>query len=81
MSDIANSTPITSEGYKEAVDNQRQEQLDKWQNYKTGINAAVTATELGLSGASLLGAYANWRNWANAANLTKQTIANILQRS
>ena len=81
MSDIANSTPVTSEEYKEAVDNQRQEQLDKWEDYKKGINATVTAAELGLSGASLLGAYANWKNWANAASASRRAIANLLQKA
>lgn len=81
LSDIANSTPVTSEEYKEAVDSQRQEQLDKWEDYKKGINATVTAAELGLSGASLLGAYANWKNWANAASASRRAIANLLQKA
>ena len=77
----ANATPFTADQYHEAVENQKQESLDKWNDYKKGLNAAITATELGLSGGSLLGAYANWRNWANAANTSKQVIANILQKA
>lgn len=77
----ADAVPFTAGQYNEAAENQRQESLDKWDDYKTGIRAAVTAAELGLSGGSLLGAYANWKNWANANNLTKQTIANILQKA
>ena len=73
--------PITAEGYKEAIDNQVEEQVDKWHDYKKGVEAAITATELGLSGASLLGSYANWRNWANAASATKRGIANLLQKA
>ena len=60
---------------------QQQERLDKLNNYKKGIEATVTALELGLSGASLLGAYSNYRNWANSANVAKKTLANLLQKA
>lgn len=75
-------TPIfTGENIKYAAEQQRIEKLNKWKEYKKGIDATITATELGFSGASLLGAYANWKNWANAANTTKQVIANLLQKT
>lgn len=60
---------------------QQQERLDKLNDYKKGIEATVTALELGLSGASLLGAYSNYRNWANSANVAKKTLANLLQKA
>lgn len=81
LQEQANARPFTSEAYNEAINQQVQEKQDKWQDYKKGINATMTAAELGLSGASLVGAYANWRNWANAANVGKRTIANLLQRA
>ena len=60
---------------------QQQERLDKLNDYKKGIGATLTALELGLSGASLLGAYSNYRNWANSANVAKKTLANLLQKA
>lgn len=60
---------------------QQQERLDKLNDYKKGIDATITALELGLSGASLLGAYSNYRNWANSANIAKKTLANLLQKA
>ena len=60
---------------------QQQERLDKLNDYKKGIESTVTALELGLSGASLLGAYSNYRNWANSANVAKKTLANLLQKA
>ena len=81
LEDSAESTPITAQEYKQAQDTQRQEALDKLNDYKKGIKATATAAELLLSGGSLLGAYANWRNWANATNATKKVIANILQKA
>ena len=60
---------------------QQQERLDKLNDYKKGIESTVTALELGLSGASLLGAYSNYRNWANSANVVKKTLANLLQKA
>ena len=60
---------------------QQQERLDKLNDYKKGIEATVNALELGLSGASLLGAYSNYRNWANSANVAKKTLANLLQKA
>lgn len=70
-----------SEGIKEGANLQQQERLDKLNDYKKGIEATVTALELGLSGASLLGAYSNYRNWANSANVAKKTLANLLQKA
>ena len=66
---------------KEEAKLQQQERLDKLNDYKKGIEATVTALELGLSGASLLGAYSNYRNWANSANVAKKTLANLLQKA
>ena len=77
----ATGIPFTSNEYKQATDEQRQKALAKFKDYEKGAKAVVTATELGLSGASLLGAYANWRNWANAVNATKRGIANLLQKA
>lgn len=45
---------------------------------KTGLNAAATATELALSGGTLLGAYGNWKKWATSGNKLKSGIANWL---
>lgn len=66
---------------KEGAKLQQQERLDKLNDYKRGIEATITALELGLSGASLLGAYSNYRNWANSANIAKKTLANLLQKA
>lgn len=66
---------------KEGAKLQQQERLDKLNDYKKGIKATTTALELGLSGASLLGAYSNYRNWANSANVAKKTLANLLQKA
>ena len=66
---------------KEGAKLQQQERLDKLNDYKKGIEATTTALELGLSGASLLGAYSNYRNWANSANVAKKTLANLLQKA
>lgn len=66
---------------KEAAELQQQERLDKLHDYKLGIEATMTALELGLSGASLFGAYSNYRNWANSANIVKKTLANLLQKA
>lgn len=81
LENAANSTVFTSDEIKDAVEEQRQKALDKLHDYKLGVRSLVTAGELGLSGASLLGAYANWKNWANAASATKRTIANLLQKA
>lgn len=81
LEEQAGSVPFTGESYKQATDDQRQKVLDKANDLKKGLKATITAAELGLSGASLLGAYANWRNWATAANLTKRGIANLLQKA
>lgn len=66
---------------KEGAKLQQQERLDKLGDYKKGIEATITALELGLSGASLLGAYSNYKGWANAASATKRGIANFLQKA
>lgn len=60
---------------------QQQERLDKLNDYKKGVEATATALELGLSGASLLGAYSNYMNWVNSANVAKKTLANLLQKA
>ena len=58
QADIDTSQSIKVE---QAVRNQIQKKLDKWKNYKNGLDATLTAIELGLSGGSILGAYSNWR--------------------
>ena len=76
-------------GIEKAAEDQKQERINKWNDYKKGINATVTAGELTLSGGSLLGAYANWKKWKNFATLANPTltqlrkakIANLLQNS
>lgn len=78
---LQDQIPFSGNNIQQAAEEQRQQKLDKWGDYKKGINATITLAELGLSGASLLGAYANWKNWANTANVTKQTIANLLQKA
>lgn len=81
LEEAATSTPFTGESIKQAAEEQRQQTLEKLNDYKLGIRSLVTAAELGLSGASLLGAYSNWKNWGNAASATKRTIANLLQKA
>ena len=75
------NTIFTNKEYKEAVNKQIERKRNTWNDYKKGINATVTAAELGLSGASLLGAYSNYKNWINSSIATKRTIANILQKA
>ncbi len=75
------NTIFTNKEYKEAIDKQIENKRNIWNDYKKGINATVTAAELGLSGASLLGAYSNWRNWINSSIAAKRSIANILQKA
>lgn len=65
---------------KEAIKNEVQQRLDKWKHYKHGLDATLTCIELGLSGASLLGAYANWKKWETASSAVKAGIANFLQK-
>lgn len=72
---------FTGNDYKKAIDEQIQNKRSIWNDYKKGINATVTAAELGLSGASLLGAYSNWKNWINSSIAAKRSIANILQKA
>ena len=79
--DSAESVPVTSNEIKTLGEEQRQQKLNKANDYKLGIKSLVTAAELGLSGGSLLGAYANYKNWAIAANASKRTIANLLQKA
>ena len=76
-----NKAESLSNEIKEGAKLQQQERLDKLGDYKKGIEATVNALELGLSGASLLGAYSNYRNWANSANIAKKTLANLLQKA
>ena len=76
-----NKAESLSNEIKEGAKLQQQERLDKLNDYKKGIGATLTALELGLSGASLLGAYSNYRNWANSANVAKKTLANLLQKA
>lgn len=76
-----NKAKSLSNEIKEGAKLQQQERLDKLGDYKKGTEATITALELGLSGASLLGAYSNYRNWANSANVAKKTLANLLQKA
>lgn len=80
QSEVDKARSLSSE-VEEGAKLQQQERLDKLNDYKKGINATITALELGLSGASLLGAYSNYRNWANSANVAKKTLANLLQKA
>ena len=80
QSEVDKAKSLSNE-IKEGAKLQQQERLDKLNDYKKGIEATVTALELGLSGASLLGAYSNYRNWANSANVAKKTLANLLQKA
>ena len=78
QADIDTSQSIKVE---QAVRNQIQKKLDKWKNYKNGLDATLTAIELGLSGGSILGAYSNWRKWETATSTTKRAVANFLQKA
>ena len=80
QSEVDKAKSLSNE-IKEGAKLQQQERLDKLNDYKKGIEATTTALELGLSGASLLGAYSNYRNWANSANVAKKTLANLLQKA
>lgn len=80
QSEIDKAKSLNNE-IEEGAKLQQQERLDKLNDYKKGIEATVTALELGLSGAPLLGAYSNYRNWANSANVAKKTLANLLQKA
>jgi hypothetical protein len=80
QSEINKAKSLSSE-IREGAKLQQQERLDKLNDYKKGTEATITALELGLSGASLLGAYSNYRNWANSANVAKKTLANLLQKA
>ncbi len=66
---------------KDAIESQVQQKLNKWKDYKHGLDATLTAIELGLSGGSILGAYANWKKWSTAGSTTKKAIANFLQKA
>ena len=81
LTNQAKNPVFTNKEYKEAINNQIENKRNIWNDYKKGINATVTAAELGLSGASLLGAYSNWRNWINSSIAAKRNIANILQKA
>ena len=80
QSEVDKAKSLSNE-IKEGAKLQQQERLDKLGDYKKGTEATITALELGLSGASLLGAYSNYRNWANSANIAKKTLANLLQKA
>lgn len=80
QSEINKAKSLSNE-IREGAKLQQQERLDKLNDYKKGTEATITALELGLSGASLLGAYSNYRNWANSANVAKKTLANLLQKA
>ena len=80
QSEVDKAKSLSNE-IEEGAKLQQQERLDKLNDYKKGIEATVTALELGLSGASLLGAYSNYRNWANSANIARKTLANLLQKA
>ena len=80
QSEVDKAKSLSNE-IKEGAKLQQQERLDKLGNYKKGTEATITALELGLSGASLLGAYSNYKGWANAASATKRGIANFLQKA
>lgn len=77
----AATIPFSSQQYTDAVDAQREQTLNDAQIYKNAVNSLITLGELGFSGTSLLGAYANWKKWANSANVLKNTMANLLQRA
>ena len=79
--DSAESVPVTANEIKTLGEEQRQEKLNKVNDYKLGLKSLVNAAELGLSGGSLLGAWANYKNWATAASASKRTIANLLQKA
>lgn len=79
--DSAESVPVTTNEIKTLGEKQRQEKLDKVNDYKLGINSLITAAELGLSAGSLLGAWANYKKWSTAISAPKRTIANLLQRA
>lgn len=79
--DSAESVPVTADEVKTLGEKQRQEKLDKANDYKLGLKSLVTAAELGLSGGSLLGAWTNYKNWATAASASKKAIANLLKRA
>ena len=80
QSEVDKAKSLSNE-IKEGAKLQQQERLDKLGDYKKGTEATITALELGLSGASLLGAYSNYKGWANAASATKRGIANFLQKA
>lgn len=46
LSGIANSAPFTGDEVREAAEEQRQQKLDKWHEYKNGIESTLTAAEL-----------------------------------
>ena len=78
QADINTSQSIKVE---QAIRNQIQKKLNKWKDYKNGLDATLTAIELGLSGGSILGAYSNWRKWETATSTTKRAVANFLQKA
>ncbi len=65
----------------EAVKQQEEDRLNKWQDYKHGLQALETVAELGLSGASLLRAYGNWKKWNTAGSAIKRGVINLLNKN
>lgn len=74
-------TVKTLNGVNTAIKNQEQEKQNKVEQYKNMAEAVATAAELGLSGASLLRAYGNWRNWKTSSNLIRRGIINFLNKN
>ena len=89
VSSMKSQLPFTGEDYENAANEQRRHSLDKWHDYKKGIEATAKTAELVFSGGTLLGAYANWKKWKDLANIarptlsqiTKSKIANLLQKA
>ena len=73
--------PISSSEYNQASQMQKVQAVNDAQVYKNAVNSLITLGELGFSGTSLLGAYANWRRWAQSASAYKAAMANLLQRA
>ena len=78
---IHNTQQALAKNIQAAIDNKEVERQDKATQYKNFLRSLMTTAELGLSGASLLRAYGNWKNWANATNVTKRGIINLLNKN
>lgn len=81
--EIAEANTLNKQNRQEYLKSKegQQQKLNKWKDYKHGLDATLTAIELGLSGGSILGAYANWKKWSTAGSTTKKAIANFLQKA